>query len=234
MWLFTSYGFFSAVCARQGDGKKGNKPDFDTMMVRARAKDHLSNLTIMFPKELDGIAIKESPHNDYRFRMFVPKKTWALIVATLVMETDYDNFKNSIDHKLPKEEAGPYHKACMNVWGDMYSFQRKMHGPGIYDKPKHEWEGTPLLDMQEDSPFGADPSGEIIRKHEPEDSDEVIVVKNQDTGEAIGVIAWAKDILDEQEAYSDAVEDKVIPFVAHPEFERDTYGAIKTLAIPVW
>jgi hypothetical protein len=27
MWLFTKYGFFSIVCARQGDGKQGQPID---------------------------------------------------------------------------------------------------------------------------------------------------------------------------------------------------------------
>lgn len=239
MWLFTPYGFFSAVCARQGDGKIGNPPDLDMMMVRARDNEHLVNLTMMFPEELKSIPIKESQTNDYRFRMFIPKKSWALIVATLIMETDYDNFKNSIDKKLPKEIADPYHKSCMSVWSVMYGHQRKRYGPGIYDKPP-TIESTPLLYDSEESPFSTSDklfpheTGEIIRQDEPSDSDEVIVVRDQDTGNVIGAIKWAQDILDEGEAYDDAVMDAVIPRVAHPEFERDTWSSVKNLAIPVW
>lgn len=36
MWLFTRYGFFSVVCARQGDGSHVMPVDPDRMMVRAR------------------------------------------------------------------------------------------------------------------------------------------------------------------------------------------------------
>ena len=41
MWIFTKHGFFSAVCARQGDGRHGQPVDPDRMMVRARNRGHL-------------------------------------------------------------------------------------------------------------------------------------------------------------------------------------------------
>jgi len=36
MWIFTRHGFFSAVCARQGDGKHGQPVDPDRIMVIQR------------------------------------------------------------------------------------------------------------------------------------------------------------------------------------------------------
>jgi len=41
MWVFTKHGFFSAVCARQGDGTYGQPVDQDRIMVRARVRGHL-------------------------------------------------------------------------------------------------------------------------------------------------------------------------------------------------
>ncbi len=38
MWLFTKYGFFSVVCASQGDVRHGQPVDEARMMVRARAR----------------------------------------------------------------------------------------------------------------------------------------------------------------------------------------------------
>jgi len=38
MWIFTKYGFYSAVCARQGDGSHGQPVDPDRIMVRARVR----------------------------------------------------------------------------------------------------------------------------------------------------------------------------------------------------
>ena len=39
MWLFTKHGFFSAVCARQGNGKHGQHVDPRRIMVRARVQE---------------------------------------------------------------------------------------------------------------------------------------------------------------------------------------------------
>ncbi len=44
MWLFTKHGFYSAVCARQGDGSHGQSVDPDRIMVRARVRSHLEAL----------------------------------------------------------------------------------------------------------------------------------------------------------------------------------------------
>ena len=56
MWIFTKYGFYSAVCARQGDGKKHQPVDPDRIMVRARARQHLDNLVARFPDEFQATA----------------------------------------------------------------------------------------------------------------------------------------------------------------------------------
>jgi len=52
MWIFTKHGFFSAVCARQGDGKHGQPVDHDRIMVRARVRSHLEALKKRFPERL--------------------------------------------------------------------------------------------------------------------------------------------------------------------------------------
>ena len=44
MWLFTKHGFYSAVCARQGEGNRTEPVDPDRVMVRARVSSHLENL----------------------------------------------------------------------------------------------------------------------------------------------------------------------------------------------
>jgi hypothetical protein len=48
MWLFTKYGFYSAVCARQGDGSHGQPVDPNRIMVRARMRQHLEALKERF------------------------------------------------------------------------------------------------------------------------------------------------------------------------------------------
>ena len=49
MWIFTKHGFFSVVCARQGDGRHGRVVDPDRIMVRARVLGHLQALKNRFP-----------------------------------------------------------------------------------------------------------------------------------------------------------------------------------------
>jgi hypothetical protein len=49
MWIFTRYGFFSVVCARQGEGQPGQPVDPDRVMIRARSKDDYDN----FKAEVD-------------------------------------------------------------------------------------------------------------------------------------------------------------------------------------
>ena len=44
MWLFTKYGCYSVVCARQGDGRHGQPADESRVMVRGRVRSHLEAL----------------------------------------------------------------------------------------------------------------------------------------------------------------------------------------------
>ena len=95
MWLFTQYGFFSAVCARVGDGSANNQVDEGRVMVRARLQEHLEGLKLRFPKELGGLEIMETPETDYRYRLFAHKSVWIGVLEMLGEEMDYDNFKIS-------------------------------------------------------------------------------------------------------------------------------------------
>jgi hypothetical protein len=70
MWIFTKHGFYSAVCARQGDGKHGQLVDPNRIMVRARVRDHLEALKRRFPDLLGQCQIRESPDADYAYRIF--------------------------------------------------------------------------------------------------------------------------------------------------------------------
>lgn len=50
MLLFTQYGLFGAVCAREGDRSWAKPVDVDRVMVRARFLEHLL-LEILFYRE---------------------------------------------------------------------------------------------------------------------------------------------------------------------------------------
>ena len=123
MWLFTKHGFFSAVCARQGDGKHGKPVDIDRIMVRARIRGHLEALNKRFPDVLGDCDIQESAGTDYAYRLFVPKSSWSQVVAGLAEETDYDNFKDEVTRQQGKEGAA-YEHSLHEVWSVMHRLQK--------------------------------------------------------------------------------------------------------------
>jgi hypothetical protein len=122
MWLFTRYGFFSAVCARQSDGRHGQPVDADRMMIRARDRRHLQALIDRFPEQLGNAEILENTGTDYRFRLFVSKSVWVEVVSQLAEETDYDNFKSAVGRHLGADGADYIH-ALHSVWLTMYNLQ---------------------------------------------------------------------------------------------------------------
>ena len=115
MWIFTKHGFFSAVCARQGDGKHGEPVDTDRIMVRARIRGHLEALKQRLPDLLSECAIQESAGTDYAFRLFVPKSAWTKVLAGLAEETDYDNFKSKVAGHQGKAGAAYEHSQLEKV-----------------------------------------------------------------------------------------------------------------------
>lgn len=114
MWLFTRLGFFSAVCARKDNGKS-REIDPESIMVRARVKDHLLALKARFPKLLRG-KIQTDTGTDYKYRIIVPKPIWNEVVATLSDDVDYGNFKGAV-------RDNEYHDALMRVWHVMNRMQ---------------------------------------------------------------------------------------------------------------
>ena len=124
MWLFTKYGFFSAVCARQGDGSHRQPVDRDRIMVRARVREHLEALKSRFPDLLDPCEILESAGTDYAYRLFVKKPAWTKVLAALAEETDYDNFKAEVARHQGRVGAS-YEHALHEVWSVMNRLQGK-------------------------------------------------------------------------------------------------------------
>ncbi|HIA63721.1 MAG TPA: hypothetical protein EYM79_11750 [Planctomycetes bacterium] len=123
MWLFTQYGFFSAVCARAGDGSQGNVVDEGRVMVRARLRGHLESLKSRFPEDLGGVEIIETSETDYRYRLFADKAVWVRVLQLLGEELDYDNFKSKVaaNHDAV---GGEYDRSLHDVWDTMLRLQR--------------------------------------------------------------------------------------------------------------
>ena len=123
MWVFTRHGFFSAVCARTGDGGHGRPVDPDRIMVRARVRGHLEALKTRFPDPLGGCEIRASAGADYAYRLFVPKSAWAEVLAGLAEETDYHNFKSEVARHQGKAGAS-YERSLHEVWSVMRRLQK--------------------------------------------------------------------------------------------------------------
>lgn len=222
MWLFTKYGFFSAVNARKGDGSRGQPVDPDWFMIRARNRKHLENLKAAYPEHFEGVVITDSAHTDYRCRMFVSKTVWATVLSQLVTDQCYDNFKHETQRaKIADVE---YEAVLHRVWGVMYGYQSGLYGPGIYtrkptDLTRHDFDGI----------------NQALGEETPEDHAKVLLVRNQDTGVDVGVIWWIEDAyLSNEEAYADAVECESLELVAHPEFERVMWADVRDTAIPIF
>ena len=123
MWIFTKHGFFSAVCARQGNGKHGQPVDLERIMVRARIRSHLVSLKKRFPDLLGECEIQESIGTDYAYRLFVQKSAWMQVLAGLDEETDYVNFKSEVAHHQGKAGAA-YEHSLHDVWSVMHRLQK--------------------------------------------------------------------------------------------------------------
>ncbi len=124
----TKYGFFSVVCAREGDGGIGQRVDLTKVMVRARDKAHLKNLMERCPNWLHGHTIHESDNSDYPCRIFMQKNIWEMIVSDIIKEMDYDNFKSEVHRG---ELTDPrYEDALMSTWGTMHGVTPPRAGTG--------------------------------------------------------------------------------------------------------
>lgn len=122
MWIFTKYGFYSVVCARQGDGSHRQPVDPKRMMVRARVQKHLDALKIRFPDLLAESEIKEFVGTDYAFRLFVEKPVWTQIMEELANEIDYDNFKSEVGRHQGLV-GKDYEHSLHEVWSVMNRLQ---------------------------------------------------------------------------------------------------------------
>ena len=121
MWIFTKYGFFSAVCARRGFAELGQPVDPDRVMVRSRSRNHLERLQKRFTS-LKSKQIESFPGSDYPFRIFIDKRAWATLMKQLAEEMDYDNFKSEVARQ---PDDAIYEDCLHDVWGIM---RRLQHG----------------------------------------------------------------------------------------------------------
>ena len=123
MWLFTKHGFYSAVCARRGDGKHGQPVDPDRIMVRARIRGHLKALKNRFSDLLGQSEIQEFAGTDYAFRIFVDKPVWSQVLVGLNEEINYGNFKSEVARHQGRA-GDAYERSLHEVWSVMNRLQK--------------------------------------------------------------------------------------------------------------
>ncbi len=109
MWLIAKRGFYSIVEKPEDRGE-------GLVTVRARVRQDIE--TLVDQLEAGGFARPEiipTPRADYKFRVRVPKAELAAILAGMVMDIDYDNFKNT-----QPQRAHIYGR----VWSDLFELER--------------------------------------------------------------------------------------------------------------
>lgn len=105
MWLYTQHGCYSAVVYRDG-----------MITVRSRFRSHLVALKRRFPHAFRNSVITPTPKRDYPYRMGLPQQLWADVVAALVMEQDYSNFKSKVKATVKGPDAAAYNDLLHAVW----------------------------------------------------------------------------------------------------------------------
>lgn len=103
MWLITNRGFYSAV---------EHRDDPNAVLVRARSEEDINNLASMLP----GSKPWKDDTADYLWRLSCSKEEWAGVVAEFALNTNYDNFKSSVDDPLRQQ-------VYMEVWSALYFLQ---------------------------------------------------------------------------------------------------------------
>ena len=167
MWLFTKHGFFSVVCARQGDSRQRQPIDTTRLMVRARVRGHLEALKKRWPDQLGACDIRTSAGTDYAFRMFVDKPAWSRVLSELALETDYDNFKAEVA-RYQGRAGGRYERSLHEVWSVMHELQgsrtsRHRATPRTGTRPElHRMQSTPTRRAMQESPRHARRPGALL------------------------------------------------------------------------
>lgn len=131
MWIMTNQGMLSIVQHRTYQ---------TVMIVRARNREPLDR---HFP-DFEPIEMRLA---DYRWRVIVPRPAVAEVLAKLVADITYANFKDSVQDR-------DLHDAYLTCWGAMYRYQDIVHGePGEPDEDLYcEVESRDL--MEESYPPG--------------------------------------------------------------------------------
>ena len=109
MWLFTTFGFFSAV----------QKPGDDFLTIRGRSAKDLDRLREQYLPSLGPTTTKGG--TDYPCRARASHEDLAEAMGAIVGDIQYSNFKGAVGKEMGSERSGTYH----NVWTDLRAIERE-------------------------------------------------------------------------------------------------------------
>ena len=124
MWCFTDAGFFALAF----DQKEG------VMLVRARHPGHLEQMRKDFPV-LKDCGIRDTRHEDYGWKMPVPRDVMGMVMCDMVTRIDYRRFKPASHNREARGEVDrQYGHLLLNVWSTVYRYQRVCFGDAAFIK----------------------------------------------------------------------------------------------------
>lgn len=119
VWIISTLGAFSVVKAAPEPGRFSRRTK---LMIRARVRRHLE----LLQREHTGLQsfeiIESEPHRDYRFRIIAPRTVVARVMARMVADLDYGNFKGACSSS-PDLDA-TYGHALHDVWAALRRLQK--------------------------------------------------------------------------------------------------------------
>ena len=119
MWVSSVAGTFSVV---QAGAEPGRRPSAARqLMVRARVRRHLELLQRDNPSLRRYPIIESDPGRDYKWRIIVPRTTFARVLAAMVTGIRYANFKGACAASPDLEPA--YSTALHEVWSVLRKLQ---------------------------------------------------------------------------------------------------------------
>lgn len=134
MWIFTEHGFFSLTRSREEPNK---------IQARARCKADAHNLAAYVAAKLDmkrAPRVIETPAADYRFRLILEPAALAVIMAAMVEDIGYSNFKGHIETTGQRDKLPILH----DVWAMMNRYQGHGARPSTAEimEPFTDWTGN--------------------------------------------------------------------------------------------
>ena len=101
-----------------------HKDDPNIVIVRARIENDIKKIQQMFVDQgykRPGIFLIR--HSDYKFRIFVSRKEWINVMARLMTDLHYTNFKDAVIQEDAIEIMQLRDKAYTGIWSIMYRLQ---------------------------------------------------------------------------------------------------------------